>query len=98
VITPLTLYDTDLEKRASFDRLERATWDVCFLVSIFQVREEFVSFFVSFRARSLNALIAFIVSIPRHVAKDARSRLRSAATIELCKAPLDKSHKTSHIK
>jgi Resolvase, N terminal domain len=42
------------EKRANFDRLERATWDVCFLVLIFQVREEFVSFLVSFLTRTLN--------------------------------------------
>jgi len=61
---------TDLEKRASFDRLERATLDVCFLVSIFQVREEFVSFFVSFLTSALNASIAFIVSIPRHASMD----------------------------
>ncbi len=32
--------DTDLQKRANFDRMERSTWDVCFLVLIFQVREE----------------------------------------------------------
>jgi len=61
---------TDLEKRASFDRLERATWDVCFLVSIFQVREEFVSFFVSFLTSARNASIAFIVSIPHHASMD----------------------------
>jgi hypothetical protein len=58
--------DTDLQKRASLDLLEGATWDVCFLVSIFQVREEVVSFFTS----TLNAAIAFIVSTPRHASMD----------------------------
>jgi hypothetical protein len=78
---------TDLEKRAKFDRLERATWDVCFLVLIFQVREEFVSFFVSFLMRAFNAPIALILSISLHASMDARPSLRSAATMELCKAP-----------
>ena len=63
-------YGTDLEKRAKFDRLERATWDVCFLVLIFQVREEFVSFFVSFLMRAVNTPIALILSISLHASMD----------------------------
>jgi hypothetical protein len=76
--------DTGLEKRANFDRLERATWDVSFLVLIFQVREEFVSFFVSFLTRALNAQV-LSSSRSRFTLRwmDARSRLRPAATMKL---------------
>jgi hypothetical protein len=81
--------DTGLEKRANFDRLERATWDVSFLVLIFQVREEFVSFFVSFLTRALNAQM---LSSSRSQSTlrwiDERSRLRPAATMKLRKSPL----------
>jgi hypothetical protein len=62
--------DTGLEKRANFDRLEGATSDVSFVVLIFHVREEFVSFFVSFPTRALNAPLAFIVSILLHASMD----------------------------
>jgi hypothetical protein len=84
-----TIDDTGLEKRANFDRLERATWDVSFLVLIFQVREEFVSFFVSFLTRALNAQM---LSSSRSQSTlrwiDERSRLRPAATMKLRKSPL----------
>ena len=46
------IYVTEQIFGAICERLERATWDVCFLVSIFQVREEFVSFFVSPSSRA----------------------------------------------
>ena len=56
--------ETDRENRASLDRLERTPKDVCFLVSILQVREQVVSFYVSFPESALNASIALLVSIP----------------------------------
>ena len=65
--------ETDRENRASLDRLERTTKDVCFLVSILQVREQVVSFYVSFPESALNASIALIVSIPRHASMDGLS-------------------------
>src|SRR5271157_6214659 len=65
--------ETDRENRASLDRLERTTKDACFLVSILQVREQVVSFYVSFPESALNASIALIVSIPRHASMDGLS-------------------------
>ena len=70
--------ETDRENRASLDRLERTTKDVCFLVSILQVREQVVSFYVSFPESALNASIALIVSIPRHASMDGLSLLSSS--------------------
>ena len=70
--------ETDRENRASLDRLERTTEDVCFLVSILQVREQVVSFYVSFPESALNASIALIVSIPRHASMDGLSLLSSS--------------------
>ena len=76
--------ETDRENRASLDRLERTPKDVCFLVSILQVREQVVSFYVSFPESALNASIALIVSIRATLRwMDWRSCLRLAATIEL---------------
>src|SRR5208337_1604624 len=69
--------ETDRENRASLDRLERTTKDV-FLVSILQVREQVVSFYVSFPESALNASIALIVSIPRHASMDGLSLLSSS--------------------
>jgi hypothetical protein len=45
--------------------MESATKDISFLVSILQVCEQVVSFSVSFPKGAPNALMAFIVSIPR---------------------------------
>ena len=70
--------ETDRENRASLDRLERTTKDVCFLVSILQVREQVVSFYVSFPESALNASIALIVSIPRHASMDGLAFLSSS--------------------
>ena len=70
--------ETDRENRASLDRLERTTKDVCFLVSILQVREQVVSFYVSFPESALNASIALIVSIPRHASMDGLALLSSS--------------------
>ncbi len=83
---------TDLEKRAKFDRLERATWDVCFLVLIFQVREEFVSFFVSFLMRAFITPIALIVSISLHASMDAHPVFFRPRPWSFAK-PLDTYHK-----
>ena len=70
--------ETDRENRASLDRLERTTKDVCFLVSILQVREQVVSFYVSFPESALNASIALIVSIPRDASMDGLALLSSS--------------------
>ena len=66
--------ETDRENRASLDRLERTTKDVCFLVSILQVREQVVSFYVLLpRERTECILIALIVSTPCHASMDGLS-------------------------
>jgi hypothetical protein len=61
---------TEREISAVFERLGSATKDLCFLVSILQVRAKIVSFSVSFPKSTLHALITFLVSIPRRVSMD----------------------------
>ncbi len=53
------------EISAVVERLGSTTKDLCFLVSILQVRAKVVSFSVSFPKSALNASIAFIIWIPR---------------------------------
>jgi len=61
---------TEQEISAIFEHQESATKDLCFLVSILQVRAQVVSFSVSFPKSTLHALIAFFVSIPRRASMD----------------------------
>jgi hypothetical protein len=61
---------TEREISAVFERLGSATKDLCFLVSILQVRAKVVSFSVSFPKNALNASIAIIVWIPRRASMD----------------------------
>ena len=56
---------TEQEISSSFEHLEGDTKDVCFLVSIFQVRVRVVSFSVSFPKSTLHAWVSFLVSILR---------------------------------
>jgi hypothetical protein len=64
------LLGTEREISAVFERLGSATKDLCFLVSILQVRAKVVSFSVSFPKSALNASIAIIVWIPRRASMD----------------------------
>jgi len=64
------LAGTEQEISAIFEHQESATKDLCFLVSILQVRAKVVSFSVSFPKSTLHALIAFLVSIPRRASMD----------------------------
>ncbi|MGO8901100.1 MAG: hypothetical protein ACLQU5_22500 [Isosphaeraceae bacterium] len=61
---------TEREISANIEHQESATKDLCFLVSILQVRAKVVSFSVSFPKSTLHALIAFLVSIPRRASMD----------------------------
>ena len=61
---------TEREISANIEHQESATKDLCFLVSILQVRAKVVSFSVSFPNSTLHALIAFLVLIPRRASMD----------------------------
>jgi len=66
----LATIGTEREISAVLERLGSATKDLCFLVSILQVRAKVVSFSVSFPKSALNASIAIIVWIPRRASMD----------------------------
>src|SRR5271157_6025788 len=66
----LGLTGTEREISANIEHQESATKDLCFLVSILQVRAKVVSFSVSFPNSTLHALIAFLVLIQRRASMD----------------------------